>query len=108
MTELKIKPLSLNNCYIGRRFATKELAQYKRSISLLLPKMKVPEGKLYVSYTFGVSSKASDVDNLIKVFQDCLAECYGFNDKNIYRIEVRKQDVKKGEEFIKFQIEKLL
>lgn len=108
MNELKIKPLSLNNCYIGRRFATKELAKYKQDISRMLPRIDIPEGKLYVTYSFGVSSKSSDVDNLIKVFQDCLAEFYGFNDKNIYRLDVSKQDVKKGEEFIKFQIEKKL
>ena len=35
--------------------------------------------------------------NLIKVFQDALAEKYGFNDKKIYKWDVEKIDVSKGE-----------
>jgi hypothetical protein len=36
-------------------------------------------------YESGVSSKASDGDNLIKSFQDTICEKYGFNDRDIYR-----------------------
>ena len=43
-----------------------------------------------------MSSKNSDGDNLIKAFQDALAEQYGFNDRDIYRWEVEKRIVAKG------------
>lgn len=104
MVHLDIKPLSVNNTYRGRRFSTPELKQYKEDLAKILPRLEIPEGKLKVEYTFGVSSKAADGDNLIKAFQDCLGECYGFNDKRIYEWHVRKVDVPKGREYIDFHI----
>ena len=104
MKRLDIKPISINKAYRGRRFATQELKQFKRDVSLLLPKIKIPDGKLTASYRFGFSSKASDVDNGIKGFQDCIAEHYGFNDKKIYKLIVEKIDVEKGQEYIEFEI----
>ena len=53
---------------------------------------------------FGFSSKAGDIDNPIKLFLDILQKKYGFNDKNIYELQVEKRDVKKGKEFIQFKI----
>lgn len=105
MIQIDIKPLSLNSAYRGRRFTTPELRQFKNEVLLLLPKLKIPNGKLSVEYEFGVSSKNSDGDNLIKCFQDILAEKYKFNDKQIYKWKVRKIDVSKGNEYIKFKIE---
>lgn len=100
-----IKPLSVNSAYRGRRFSTPELHQYKRDVSLLLPNLEIPQGKrLKVSYVFGVSSKNSDGDNLVKAFQDIISEQYGFNDKTIYSWSIEKVDVEKGEEFIDFSI----
>jgi Holliday junction resolvase RusA-like endonuclease len=106
MIRLNLKALSLNSAYRGRRFTTPALSSYKQAIGLLSPILSVPEGKLKVKYVFGVSSKNSDGDNLIKCLQDALAEKYGFNDKMIYKWEVEKVDVKKGEEFIEFEITK--
>ena len=70
-----------------------------------MPKLTIPTGGLQVHYIFGVSSKASDGDNLIKSFQDTLCEKYGVNDREIYRWTVEKQIVPKGEEFAAFEIE---
>lgn len=104
MVRLAIKPLSLNNAYRGRRFATKELTAYKNAITLMLPKMDVPAGKLAIRYEFGVSSKASDVDNLVKCVTDAIAESYEFNDRCVYEYHVAKRDVPKGHEYIDFEI----
>lgn len=104
MKYLNIKPLSINEAYRGRRFATPELAQYKKDLARILPKIKVLEGKLSVTYVFGLSSKQADVDNCIKAFQDILSEQYGFNDKRIYELHVKKVDVKKGKEYVGFEI----
>jgi Holliday junction resolvase RusA-like endonuclease len=46
-------------------------------------------------------------DNLVKCFQDALAEQYGFNDRQIYAWEFEKVDVKKGNEFVAFEIKAL-
>ena len=104
MTRIKIKALTVNRAYKGRRFSTPELATYKQSLMYLLPKMEVPRGKLSVRYEFGVSSLASDLDNCVKAFQDCLSEQYGFNDLEIYRAEMEKKMVKKNGEYIAFEI----
>lgn len=101
---LKIKAVSLNACYRGRRFKTPLLESFKEEVYLKAPKIQIPAGKLQVKFIFGVSSKNSDGDNLIKVFQDALAEKYGFNDKMIYKWDIEKVDVKKGEEYIDFEI----
>ncbi len=103
MQYLSIKPLSVNQAYRGRRFATKELKQYKEDMSRILPKITIPDcERLGVIYRFGVSSKMADGDNLIKACQDILAEVYGFNDKKIYKWDIEKVDVPKGKEFVEF------
>jgi len=107
MYHVPIKPLSVNRSYQGRRFATPELKSYKEALGYLLPKLTIPQGKLKVHYIFGVSSKASDGDNLIKSFQDTLCEKYGVNDRDIYAWQVEKVIVPKGEEFAAFEIETL-
>ena len=104
MARIDIKPLSVNEAYRGRRFATRELTQYKSDLGWLLPKMEVPDGPLAARYVFGTSSRASDADNMVKIFQDAISEHYGFNDSRIYRIEVEKVDVPKGREFVEFEL----
>jgi hypothetical protein len=101
---VEIKPLTVNRAYQGRRFRTPELLAYQQELAYRLPKLDVPKGKLAVRYIFGVSSRNSDGDNLIKAFQDALAEHYGFNDRDIYRWEIEKQIVAKGEEFVEFEL----
>ena len=105
MNVIHIKPISVNECYSGRRFKTKALKKYKMDVGYQLPKIKLPEPPFSVEYEFGFSSKGSDIDNYIKSFQDILQKKYGFNDNLIYEMHVRKKIVKKGKEYIKFNIE---
>jgi len=104
MISIPVKPLSVNKAYRGRKFATKELKSYQNEVAYLLPKLTLPKGKLRVIYQFGVSSRGSDGDNLIKCFQDVLSEKYGFNDNQIYQWSVKKVVVPKGKEFVSFSI----
>lgn len=106
MDFIEMKPISLNHAYRGRRFATKELKWFKSEVDRMLPDVILPSGKLSVKYEFGVSSKNSDGDNLIKCFQDCLAIKYKFNDNRIYEWYIKKVDVEKGFEYIAFRIGK--
>ena len=103
---LKIKPLSVNQAWQGKRFKTKKYKDYEKEILALMPPLSVPDGRLSVSITFGFSNSASDIDNPLKPFLDCLQKRYGFNDKMIKRLEVDSVKVKKGEEFIEFDIKK--
>lgn len=102
---LAIKPMSVNEIFKGRRFKTKEYSRYRSQLSLILPKIEVPEkGKLKLCIEFGFSNSGADIDNSVKGFTDALSETYGFNDNRIYRLEVEKVIVKKGEEYIKFDL----
>lgn len=104
MLTINIKPLSINECWQGKRFKTNKYKEYEKSCFLLLPKIKIPEGKLKVDLVFGFSSKLSDADNPVKCFIDILQKKYGFNDNKIYEYSIKKVDVKKGNEFIEFNI----
>lgn len=107
MRKIKIKPLSVNDAWQGRRFKTDAYKNYELALSLLLPRRDqviIPKGKLEVFYRFGFSSSASDWDNCIKNFQDCIAKRYGFNDKMIFRGIVEKEIVARGCEYIEFGI----
>ena len=104
---VNIKPLSVNECWQGKRFKTLKYKAYEKELLLKLKKIEVPKGRLFLKITFGLSSKIADWDNPVKPFQDCLQKKYGFDDRRIYRAEVEKIDVKKGEEFIEFEIKQL-
>lgn len=104
---INIKPLSVNDAWKGRRFKTDEYKNYERSILLLLKPMEIPEGKLELYLKWGFSSAGSDWDNPIKPFQDCLQKKYNFNDNRVVRAITEKVKVKKGQEFIEFEIKKL-
>ncbi len=102
---IKIKPLSVNRAWQGRRFKTPAYRAYEKELLLRLPRFKLPAAPYFISYTFGFSSKLSDIDNSIKGFQDILCKKYLFDDRDICKIIVEKEIVKKGEEFINFEIE---
>ena len=104
--KVNIKPLSVNKVWKGRRYKTQEYKDYENELFYILPKMDIPKGKLSLCIKWGMSSKASDIDNCAKPFIDILQKKYGFNDKSIYNLIMEKVDVKKGEEYIKFDIEK--
>ena len=107
MKKLKIKAISVNKCWQGRRFKTTEYKEYEENVLTLLPKLKIPEGELKVEITFGLSNRANDIDNGVKPFVDIMQKKYGFNDNRIYLMILKKEIVKKGKEFIKFKISKV-
>jgi len=105
MIRVNIKPLSVNEAWQGKRFKTDKYIKYERDLLLLLPKMELPIGGYFkLDINFGVSNMSSDIDNPLKPFIDVLQKKYKFNDRNIVMLNVVKQKVKKGNEFIEFQI----
>ena len=101
---IKIKPLSINQCWQGRRFKTKVYKSYESELILKLKNTKISNGKLKLIITFGFSNKLSDIDNGLKPFIDILQKKYKFNDRMIYELIVKKEIVKKGKEFIEWEI----
>lgn len=107
MRKLNIKPLSINECWQGKRFKTKDYLQYEKDLMLMLPKIKMPNPPYKLNIEFGFSNNSSDIDNPVKPFQDILQKKYGINDKNILELNLKKTKTDKGKEFIKFSIETL-
>ena len=104
LNKINIKPLSVNDAWKGRRFKTDKYKKYQRDLLRFLPKLNIPDGNLQLEITAGFSNKGSDLDNIAKNFIDCLSKKYGFNDNRIYRLILNKKIVKKGDEYIDFEI----
>lgn len=102
--EIDIKPLSVNLCWQGKRYKTKEYKIYEQILYLKLPNKKLPKPPYFIIFEFGFSNKGSDYDNPVKPLQDILQKKYGFDDKNIYKCEITKKLVKKGCEYFSVYI----
>lgn len=102
---IKIKPLSVNEVWQGKRFKTTAYKNYERSMLLLLPNIIIPKAKIKIYFEFGFSNPQSDIDNPVKPILDILQKKYKFNDSQVYEMNVKKEIVKKGSEYIKIEIE---
>lgn len=102
---VRVKPLSVNEAWLGRRRKSAAYRTYEVKVPSHLPELDIPSrGPLALSLRIGVSNRASDIDNPVKPFTDILSRHYGFNDNRIYHLEVVKYKVEKGEEFISFDL----
>lgn len=104
MQRVKIKPISVNACWQGRRFKTPVYNAFEKEVLLTLRPMKIPDAPLDVYIEFGVSNKLADIDNGIKPLLDILQKKHGFNDRDIYKLTVVKKITKKSEEYFEFSI----
>ena len=111
MERINIKPISINEMYVGKkdgtRFKAKKYTKWLIDVGYMLPKIQMPNAPYKITYEFGFSSRGSDIDNHVKPFQDVLQKKYGFNDNKIYEFTAKKVIVNTGKEFIKFKIEPL-
>jgi len=100
---LKIKPLSVNEAWQGKRYKTPAYLRYERNMLLMLPKIKdIPkEVKLY--FEFGFSNILADLDNPVKLLLDIMQKKYKFNDADVWELRIKKTKVKKGFEYINIQ-----
>lgn len=108
MIKINIKPISVNEAWQGRRYKTPKYNAFQKEMLLKLPKVKIDlTGSLKINIKYGFSSPLSDIDNPCKMVLDCLCKRYGFDDRQIYELTQKKEIVKKGNEFIEFEIIKL-
>lgn len=103
MIRINHKPLSVNDAWKGRKFKTANYTKYERDILYMLPRLKIPSPPYHLDLEFGMS-KLSDIDNPVKNFIDILQKKYKFNDRDIMELHVKKTIVKKGNEFIAFEL----
>ena len=104
MITIKIKPLSVNEAWQGKRFKTPAYKSYEKELLLRLPKLIILDPPFRIDYEFGFSNKMSDLDNPVKLVTDILQKKYGINDRDIYELNIKKKIVAKGKEYIKFDI----
>jgi len=74
----------------------------KKELFYILPKLEIPKGKLRIDFVVSYKNELSDIYNFLKPFIDILQKKYGFNDRDIYELNIKE---KRGEEFIEFNIE---
>jgi Holliday junction resolvase RusA-like endonuclease len=101
---LPVKPLSVNSAWKGRRYKSDLYKSYEKKILLMLPaKVYIPE-MMRIEFVFGFSSKASDLDNPVKMILDIMQKRFKFNDSRVWEMEIQKKIVPKGEEYMKINI----
>lgn len=114
--QLAIKPESANRSWksrvAGKRvitYSTREFRAYKLALSALLPPAPTIglEAPLRLAITWGIAQRVtvSDLDNWQKPFIDALADQYGFNDRQIWELHVRK--VRTKDWLIDFRLERM-
>lgn len=101
---LNISPISINRCWQGRRFKTKEYSEWREDVlNLFLPykKIKWPD-KCFFHLTLVFYIKnflKSDIDNMIKPTQDAIVEARVIpDDRMIKKLTVQKIQVETKEE----------
>ncbi len=104
MIEVKIKPLSVNQAWRGRKFKTPKYTKYEKDLLLLLPKLNDLEPPFAIDITFFFSNVLSDIDNPLKPMLDVIQKKYSINDRDVYELNVKKVVVKKGMDKIEFKI----
>jgi len=103
--KIEIKPLSVNECWQGKRFKTKKYLAYEKEMLLKLKPLPMPPIPYAINIQLGLSSTLADIDNPIKPLLDLIQKKYAINDKDIFELHIEKRIVKKGLEFIDFEIE---
>lgn len=102
---LKIKPLSINDCFQWRRYKTKEYKYYEAALIAMLPNLIIPKDvPLGITITYWFATLASDIDNPSKPLLDILQKKYGIDDKRFFEKHEYKKVVWFGKEFIEIQI----
>lgn len=109
-----VKPMSVNRAYaVGRKtmFKSKEYREYEITINKLLEGHEMSEemkaGKLALSFRFRFQRSNSDIDNPVKPLQDILQKHFGFNDKQVYSLNVEKMHYKGCQPLIEVEIKQL-
>ena len=90
--ELKIKPLSINQCFQGRRYKTRNYDDYIKEFLILLPKKTQIKGEIGIKMMFWLqNSKRCDLDNLCKPILDILVKKgYIQDDRAVQEIYLKK------------------
>jgi len=77
MMHFDFKPISVNDAYTGRRFSTNKKKIFMHNMARALREVVIDcPPPFQMSWIFYISAR-SDLDNCLKVAQDCLFEHFG-------------------------------
>jgi Holliday junction resolvase RusA-like endonuclease len=101
---LDIKPLSVNRCWQGRRFKTKDYLQYERDVLLLLPKNVIIKGEVEVNVKYFCKHYGLlDIDNISKPLLDILVKNGMIeDDRKITKLVLQK--IKSQNDYLEIEI----
>jgi len=104
---LPIKPISINACFQGRRFKTKEYDAFIQEMLYSMKKIPTIKGDIEVCIFLHLKSLTrSDIDNFCKPIIDCVVKKGWIeDDRYIQRLEVIK--IKSPQEAIEIEIKSL-
>jgi Holliday junction resolvase RusA-like endonuclease len=76
----------------GRHYKSKDVIAFEKAVMAQLPPIKEakPTQELRIFFILRKDLYRRDLDNMPKVFIDCLAKKYGFNDSRIEKITMEK------------------
>ena len=108
MFVIKQKIISTNLIWGGRKWLTKDAKAFKRFMiaSIRAKRLKLhydEQEPLAIHFRFGIS-RDLDASNGIKLCEDAICEALGIDDIIFQGVTATKEKVKKGEEFIAFNI----
>ena len=73
--KIPMRPLSINAAFQGRRFKNRKCKQYEKDVSVYLSNIRSISGYISIQYEFHLKYfKITDIDNLVKVLQDCIVK----------------------------------
>lgn len=107
MIKLEIKPMSVNKCWQGKRFKSREYRDYEHDVFLLLSILK-PErlliGAIEIDYKFYLKSIwMSDLDNFAKPLTDILVKAQIIPDDR-YIAKMTLEKIKSKTDYIEISI----
>lgn len=105
--EVLLKPMTVNQCWQGRRFKTKNYLNWRLDFSDRIKKGTRIKGNMAVILEFYIKhDKTTDVDNLIKPVFDALKESGVIEDDRFIK-EVHAYKYNSDKEFIRITIENI-
>lgn len=103
-----VKPVSANQMYYRAKQLTVKYREFREAVHDCFPSPpKFPfddKEPLAIEIKVGLSSRAADLDNVLKPTIDTLQLLLGFNDKRIFHIDAEKEIVKRGKEYLEVTI----
>jgi len=105
--DLKLKPISVNAAFQGRRFKTSDCKRYELELWYELPQKEMIIGEVEIWFDFFLTYYGTDISNLVKVTEDILVKKgYIEDDRKVKYMHLAKH--KSGENHMTIKIKSII